>query len=41
MEDLTRAIILSGNSFYLFDLHSHNERGLSVADGTSVLVKFE
>ena len=37
LEGLTR----SGNRFYLFDLRSLDERGLSVADGTSVLIKFE
>ena len=40
MEGFTAAIISSGNCYYLFDLHSRDERGLSVIDGTSVLMKF-
>ena len=40
MESFTTTIILSGNCFYLFESHSRNERGLSIADGTSALVKF-
>ena len=40
MECLRTAIILSGNSFCLFDSNSRDERGLSVADETLVLMKF-
>ena len=40
MEGFTTAIILLRNSYYLFDSHSRDKRGLSVVDGTSVLMKF-
>ena len=40
MEGFTTAIILMRNCHYLFDLHSRDERGFSVVDGTSVLMKF-
>ena len=40
MEGFTTAIISSGYFYYLFDSHSHDERELSVIDGTSVLMKF-
>ena len=39
MEGFTTAIILLRNCYYLFDSHSRDERGLSVVDGTSVLMK--
>ena len=39
MEGFTTAIILLRNSYYLFDWHSRDKRGLSVVDGTSVLMK--
>ena len=39
MEGFTTAIISSGNC-YLFYLCSRDERGLSMTDGTSVLMKF-
>ena len=41
LEGFTTSIILSRNSYYLFDSHSRDERGLSVVDGTSVLLKFQ
>ena len=40
MEGFTTVIISSGNYSYLFDSSSHDEKGLSVIDGTSVLMKF-
>ena len=40
MEGFTTAIILLSNCYYLFDSHSRDKRGLSVVDGTSVLMKF-
>ena len=40
MEGFTTAIILLRNCYYLFDSHSCDERDLSVADGTSVSMKF-
>ena len=40
MERFTTAIILLRNCYYLFDSHSRDERGLSVVDGASVLMKF-
>ena len=40
MEGFATAIISSGNCYHLFDSHSRDERGLSVIDGTSVLIKF-
>ena len=40
MEHVTTAIISSGNYYFLFDSHSRDERGISVIDGTSVLMKF-
>ena len=40
MEGFTTEIISTGNCYYLFDSHSRDERGLSVIDGTSVLMKF-
>ena len=40
MEGFATAIISSGNCYHLFDSHSRDERGLSVIDGTSVLMKF-
>ena len=39
IKGFTTAIISSGNCCYFFDLHSRDERGLSVIDGTSVLIK--
>ena len=39
MEGFTAAIILLRNCFYLLDSHSRGERGLSVVDGISVLMK--
>ena len=41
MEGFAAAIILLGSCCYLFDSHSRDERGLSVVDGTSVLIKFK
>ena len=40
MEGFTTAIIFLRNSYYLFDSHSLDERGLSVVDGASVLIQF-
>ena len=40
MEGFATAIISSGNGYHLFNLHGRDERGLSVIDGTSVLMKF-
>ena len=40
MEGFATAIILLRNCYYLFDSHSRDERGLSVTDETSVLMKF-
>ena len=40
MEGFTTAIISSGNCYYLFDSHSRDEKGLSVINGVSVLMKF-
>ena len=40
MEGFTTAIILLRNCYNLFDSHSRDERGLSMIDGTSVLMKF-
>ena len=40
MEGFTTVIISSGNYSYLFDSNSRDEKGLSVIDGTSVLMKF-
>ena len=37
----TTALVTYGSSVYLFDSHSRDERGLTVADGTSVLLKFK
>ena len=34
------SIVLLRNCYYLFDSHSRDERGFSVVDGTSVLMKF-
>ena len=39
IEGFTNAIILLRNCYYLFDSHSRDERGFSVVDGTSVLMK--
>ena len=39
IEGFTTAIIFLRNCYYLFDSHSSDERGLSVVDGTSVLMK--
>ena len=39
MEGFTTGIILLRNCYYLFDSHSCDERGLSVVNGTSVLMK--
>ena len=39
MEGFATAIILLRNCYYLFDSHSRDERGLSVVDGTPVLMK--
>ena len=44
MERLRTAIVFSGseiNSFCLFDSSGRKESGISVADGTLVLIKFE
>ena len=35
------AIILHSKACYFFDSHNRDSRGLSVADGSSVLLKFE
>ena len=40
MEGFTAASILLGNCYYLFDSYSRGERGLSMFDGASVLMKF-
>ena len=40
MDIFTTAIILKRNYYYLFDSHSRNEREVSIADGTSVFMKF-
>ena len=40
MGGFTTALMKHHNHFYLFDSHSRNSRGLSVVDGTSVLMKF-
>ena len=40
IECFTTAIFSSGNCYFLFDSHSRDERGISVIDGTSVLIKF-
>ena len=40
MEGFTIAFILLRNCYYLFDSHNRDERGLSVVDGTSALMKF-
>ena len=40
MESFATTIISPGNCYHLFDSHSRDERGLSVIDGTSVLMKF-
>ena len=40
MEGFTTVTILLRNCYYLFDSHSRDGRGLSVVDGTSVLMKF-
>ena len=40
MEVFKTAIISSRNRYYLLDSHIRDERGLSVIDGTSVLMKF-
>ena len=37
----TIAVITKGPNFYLFDSHSRDHRGLSVPDGTSVLLRFK
>ena len=39
MEGLPTTIISSGHCYYLFDSHSRDERGLTVIDCTSVLMK--
>ena len=40
MGGFTTALMKHHNHFYLFDSHSRDSRGLSVVDGTSVLMKF-
>ena len=40
MGSFTTASMKHHNHFYLFDSHSRDSRGLSVIDGTSVLMKF-
>ena len=40
MEGFATGIISSGICYYLFDSHSCDERGFSVIDGISVLMKF-
>ena len=40
MVGFTTALMKHHNHFYLFDSHSRDSRGLSVVDGTSVLLKF-
>ena len=40
MGGFTTALMKQHNHFYLFDSHSRDEQGLSVAGGTSVLLKF-
>ena len=39
-EGFTTAIIFLRNCYYIFDSHSREEKGLSVVDGTTVLMKF-
>ena len=39
MEVFTTSIISSGNCCYFFDLHSRGERGVSLIDGNSALIK--
>ena len=39
IDSLAAANILSKNWYYSFGSHSHDERGLSIADGTSDLMK--
>ena len=41
MEGFTNAIVLLRNCYYLFVSPSRDERGFSVVDGTSVLMKFK
>ena len=40
MRDFTTAVTQHNNFFYLVDSHTSDMRGLSNADGTSVLLKF-
>ena len=40
MGGYTTAVISSQNFFYVFDSHSRDERGLNIANGRSVLLKF-
>ena len=39
-DQYTIAVIPSGDFIFLFDSHSRDARGLSVANGSSVLLKF-
>ena len=36
----TTAVVSSQNFFYVFDSHSRDERGLNIANGRSILLKF-
>ena len=40
MGGFTTTLMKNHNHFYLFDFHSRDSRGLSVVDGTTVLIKF-
>ena len=40
LSGFTIAVITKGPNFYVFDSHSRDFRGLSVPDGTSVLLRF-
>ena len=40
MKSFPTAIILSRNLYYLFALQSPHEKGLSIVDGTSVIMEF-
>ena len=40
MGGYTTAVISSQNFFYVLDSHSRDERGLNIANGRSVLLKF-
>ena len=40
LEGFATAIILLRNCYFLFESHSYDEKGLSVVNGTSTLMKF-